>query len=72
MLNRATVLLNFADADAQFQRRYGDADENLDQKGQIMGKQYTIEEKVRAIKLYEETGHVTYVINEKSRLANGV
>ena len=36
----------------------------MDQKGQIMGKQYTIEEKVRAIKLYEETGHVTYVINE--------
>lgn len=29
-----------------------------------MGKQYTIEEKVRAIKLYEETSHVTYVINE--------
>ena len=42
----------------------GDADENLDQKGQIMGKQYTIEEKFRAIKLYEETGHITYVINE--------
>ena len=36
----------------------------MDQKGQIMGKQYTIEEKVRAIKLYEETGHVSYVINE--------
>ena len=29
-----------------------------------MGKQYTIEEKVRAIKLYEETGQVTCVINE--------
>ena len=38
-----------------------------------MGKQYTIEEKFRAIKLYEETGHITYVINElgyPSELAN--
>ena len=58
------MLFNHADAAAHFMRRKGDADENLDQKGQIMGKQYTIEEKVQAIKLYEETGHVTYVINE--------
>ena len=29
-----------------------------------MGKRYTVEEKIRAVKLYEKLGHITWVITE--------